>query len=159
MFTWLDIYVSCHFLTLINACHFFIPTVTIPSTPSPKWFNAEIRHYLNKINTIRCLVRKNPTTLQKTKWCSLESSLQKLKRSPTYLVLSDIKKTSTSNMYVSNEAEITRAWLIQQLLPFYIYQEWICFTKYWWATYTLLTIKFNMEWTGKLKSWQSFEVR
>ena len=40
----------------------FVPKIRIPSSHSPKWFTAEIRHNVKKASTARRQVRKNPTT-------------------------------------------------------------------------------------------------
>ena len=44
-----------------DACQLFIPRVKVPISPSPKWFNSEIRHMKKKSLTLRHQYNQTPT--------------------------------------------------------------------------------------------------
>ena len=52
------------------------PTFKVPSHPSPLWFNADIRHSLNKIHSLRRLIKNKSTSSRLAKLSILESDLQ-----------------------------------------------------------------------------------
>ena len=54
----------------------FVPKIRIPSSHSPKWFTAEIRHNVKKASTARRQVRKNPTPGRIQKLDRTEQTLQ-----------------------------------------------------------------------------------
>jgi len=61
-----------------DACPRFIPQLTIPSNPSPRWFTVEIRHSLNKVRSLQKLTKRNPREARLAKLASLEQSLESL---------------------------------------------------------------------------------
>ena len=46
---------------ILSSCRKFIPRAKVPTKPSPRWFNSEVRHQLNKVHTLRKSARRNPT--------------------------------------------------------------------------------------------------
>ena len=61
-----------------TACHLFVPVTWIPKSPFPRWFNAEIRHLINKSHTVRRRLKLRPTNHLRLKLQTLESSLRSL---------------------------------------------------------------------------------
>ena len=61
---------------ILDSCNKFIPKARIPTKPSPRWFNPEIRHQLNKVHTIRRRIKTSPTQHLIAKLSQMEASLQ-----------------------------------------------------------------------------------
>ena len=55
-----------------------LPITLIPKSPFPRWFNAEIRHFMNKSRTVRRRLKLSPTNHLLLKLQTLESSLRSL---------------------------------------------------------------------------------
>ena len=55
----------------------FVPSITI-SQRSPKWFNAQIRHKLNCVRTIRRQMKKHTTPTNQLKLARKEAELQSI---------------------------------------------------------------------------------
>ena len=67
--------------SLANACHQFIPKVKIPCNPSPACLVLMEKlgiSYLNKIRSLRRVIRKKPTKSNQSKLLDMESTLEKL---------------------------------------------------------------------------------
>ena len=60
---------------ILESCNRFIPKVRIPSTLSPRWFNADVRHKLNKVRTLRRRLKSKPTPQLATKLSRTEDLL------------------------------------------------------------------------------------
>ena len=69
---------SCVTIVVQQACRMFIPDVTIPLTPSPPWFNGEIRHHLNKLRSSRRYHLRRATPHSMAKLLRLETTLGEL---------------------------------------------------------------------------------
>lgn len=64
--------------TLEAACQDYILVVKIPSNPSPIWFNSDIRHCLNKIDTLRRHIKMaSPSESKLSKLASPENELER----------------------------------------------------------------------------------
>ncbi len=60
---------------ILESCNRFIPKLRIPSTLSPRWFNADVRHKLNKVRTLRRRLKSKPTPQLATKLSRTEDLL------------------------------------------------------------------------------------
>ena len=58
------------------SCLCSVPRVSIRTRPSPKWFNASIRHQLNKARSLCRRIKKHPTPNLHGKLNQLEANLQ-----------------------------------------------------------------------------------
>ena len=63
--------------TILN-CNRFIPKVSLPSKPTPRWFDPSIRHTLNKAHTLRRKIKRNTTPYSIAKLEVLESTLKEM---------------------------------------------------------------------------------
>ena len=61
---------------ILNACYKFTPTVKIPTNPSPKWFDSQIRHQINQIRTLRRRTTKTPSPGNMSRLCKMELELR-----------------------------------------------------------------------------------
>ena len=61
---------------ILNACYKFMPTVKIPTNPSPKWFDSRIRHQINRIRTLRRRTTKTPSPGNMSRLCKMELKLR-----------------------------------------------------------------------------------
>ena len=59
-----------------KGCKLYIPTIRVSSSPSPRWFNPEIRDMLNQARTLRRSLRRKHTGSKEAKLAMLESSLE-----------------------------------------------------------------------------------
>ena len=66
-----------NFKTLMNsACNLFIPTLKLSNKPSPKWFNSNVRHHLNRVHTLRRKHHKVNSNSISVKLSSAEADLE-----------------------------------------------------------------------------------
>ena len=63
---------------ICEACQVFVPQVRILPSSQPRWFNAEIRHLINRTRSLRRRIKYNPTNHLVSKLYHLESSLDQL---------------------------------------------------------------------------------
>ena len=56
----------------------FVPKFKASSHTSPKWFNSDIRHQLNRIHTLRNRIKKSATFYTLSKLSIMEENLQQL---------------------------------------------------------------------------------
>ena len=75
----------------------FVPSATIPSKVSPHWFNASIRHQLNKVRSLRRRIKRHPTQMLRTRLMQMERYLQSLIQSTKENYLMQIVTTFRSN--------------------------------------------------------------
>ena len=61
-----------------TACELYTPKF---KSQSRKWFNAEIRHLLKRVHTIRRYIKRNPASQRGTTLLTLEGELQELMQS------------------------------------------------------------------------------
>ena len=62
--------------SLLYACDLYIPTCSLHSNKYPPWFNADIKHLLNKIHTLRRRLKKKTTQQKTANLNSMELTLQ-----------------------------------------------------------------------------------
>ena len=53
----------------------FVPRICSRKHPQPKWFNSDIQHQLNRVHTLRCITRSNPTPALLSKLSNAEAKL------------------------------------------------------------------------------------
>ena len=82
---------------LTVGCNQFVPKLTMPRKPSPKWFNSNIRHLLNCAHTLRKLYKKKPTLNNHAKLLQMEDTLQSTIRTSKEEFLQNIVSTFQSN--------------------------------------------------------------
>ena len=63
-------------LMIEHACNLFVPRVKVRSKPQPQWFNASIRHLLNRTHTLRRKYRSHPTNANHNKLHIAETQLE-----------------------------------------------------------------------------------
>ena len=56
----------------------FMPSATIPSKVSPRWFNASVRHQLNKARSLHRRIKRHPTQMLRARLMHVERDLQSL---------------------------------------------------------------------------------
>ena len=61
---------------LTDGCDQFIPKFKVPLKPTPRWFNSNIRHLLNRTHTLRRIHKKKPTSNNYKKLLHMETCLQ-----------------------------------------------------------------------------------
>ena len=72
-------YVWSHLKSTIYCAHdLFVPKFKASSHTSPKWFNSDIRHQLNRIHTLRNRIKKSATFYTLSKLSIMEENLQQL---------------------------------------------------------------------------------
>ena len=126
IYTCLDVNVSNQFLksVLAQACHFYIPILQIPSYPSPKWFDAKIRHHLKTIHTVKRQLNEKHTNNRVLKLNTLEADLEEMiscakatyieslvtsfssDPKKLYRYLRDLNKPSTPSVFVNCDGDI-----------------------------------------------------
>ena len=82
---------------IVQACHTFIPQIKLCSYPSPRWFNSDIRHALNRLHTLRRLTNRKPTEQRLAKLSSAESALQVKMESAKHVYEANLIKLHHSN--------------------------------------------------------------
>ena len=74
-----------------------IPKVVIPTKQTPPWFNASVRHMLNKVHTLRRRLRRHPTHMLEGKLTHMENDLQSIIQSAKEHYLSHLVSMFGSN--------------------------------------------------------------
>jgi len=62
-------------LAISNAMRLFIPLTKIHYNHQPSWFNANIRHYIKWLRTLRCMYERHPTSYLEEKIGSFEEKI------------------------------------------------------------------------------------
>ena len=109
---------------MFMVCNSTVPHISISKSHQPKWFNAQIRHLLNKVHTLRRVAKKHPSTANSTKLAKQESSLQSLMESTKRQYVLNYIKTHHSNprkifnhlRQLSNDSQIPQALHHEQTL-------------------------------------------
>ena len=88
----------------------FVPSATIPSKVSPRWFNASVRHQLNKVRSLRRRIKRHPTQMLRARLMHMERDLQSLIQSTKENYLMQLVTTFKSNprklyTYLNNLSE------------------------------------------------------
>lgn len=88
----------------------FVPSAIIPSKASPRWFNASIRHQLNKVHSLRRRIKRHSTQMLRTRLMQMERDLQSLIQSAKENYLMQLVTTFRSNprklyTYLNNLSE------------------------------------------------------
>ena len=75
-----DVNRTWNFITsrINEACQYLIPCNRVKARPSPKWFNGEIKHTLNKVHTLRRHLKRKLSTRMSLKLNNMEVKLQDL---------------------------------------------------------------------------------
>ena len=87
-----------------------MPSATIPSKVSPRWFNASVRHQLNKVRSLRRRIKQHPTQMLRARLMHMERDLQSLIQSTKENYLMQLVTTFKSNprklyTYLNNLSE------------------------------------------------------
>ena len=109
---------------LTQACHFYILILQITSYPSPKWFDAKIRHHLKKNHTVKHQLNRKHTNNPVLKLNTLEADLEEMiscakatyieslvtsfssDPKKLYHYLRDLNKPSTPSLFVNCDGDI-----------------------------------------------------
>ena len=83
--------------TITLSTSIFVPSATIPAKASPHWFNASIRHQLNKVHSLRRRIKQHPTQMLRTRLMQMDRDLQSLIQSTKENYLMQIVTTFRSN--------------------------------------------------------------
>ena len=91
-------------LLLVHQSLYPVPCI-IPSKASPRWFNASIRHQLNKVSSLCRRIKWHSTQMLRTRLMQMERDLQSLIQSAKENYLMQLVTTFRSNLYNLSESK------------------------------------------------------